>query len=68
MEDDVVVEVLEVVAAGVEAEVEEGEVEVEADQEIGPAKTAVTPTLPGGEQNQLHDLVLAQNHITHCLL
>jgi len=40
-----VVEVLE--AAGA-AEEEEGEVGVEADQEIGPAKTAVTPTLLGG--------------------
>ena len=41
---DVVVEDL-VVAAEAVVEVEEA---VEADQEIGRAKTAVTPTLPGG--------------------
>ena len=64
MEDDVV-EALE--AAGA-AEEEEGEVGVEADQEIGPAKTAVTPTLLGGRQKQLHDFVLTLNLISHCLL
>ena len=47
---DDVVAVLEAVGAAEEVEVEEGE----ADQEIGPAKTAVIPTLPGGRPKQLH--------------
>ena len=45
-----------------------GEVGVGAGQEIGHAKTAVTPTLPGGRQKQLHSAVHTCIYITHCLL